>query len=211
MGRRPKHVDEVERLLDSGYSVKDIIRTTNISQSTVYRVVDKLKKEARYDFKHLMEHDYLWKYQKTIQNLDLTIKQCNEEIETIKQKYNSLEIITMNEFENLPDAKASTKALLLGTLATIQSNRTNEMIKLCAQRDKASEIKAKTYNQGPVVNAIDEWVNGGTAQMGELPRVKELDSEDIKPSKLNKKESKEEIDLITDEESAVLREMEDDR
>lgn len=213
MGRRPQHVDAVESLLDVGYSVKDIIRDTNISQSTIYRVIDKLKKEARYDFKHLMEHDYLWKYQKTLQNFDLTIKECNMEISKMKNKYDSLEIITMNEFESLSDSRAGTKALLLSNLTTIQSNRSNELVKLTTQRDKATELKAKTYNQGPVVNAIDEWVNNNHPSGGELPRLKELDTLSDKSEEMISPEEPKHINEgteISKEDLEVLKEMEKD-
>ena len=225
MGRRPQHVDEVERMLDAGYSVKDIVRTTNISQPTVYRVLNKLKKEARYDFKNLMSEDYLWKYLKTLQNFDLTIKQCNNEIDYMKSKYDTLEKNTNELIKLLPDSKAGTKAMLMANLTSIQSNRTNEIVKLCAQRDKASETKAKVYNQGPVVNAIDEWVNGGNAKQADLPELKLSSSDDTAegtttaltdhdttdddtPSRLNKSVS---INTSDDEEDRkIIEEMKKD-
>ncbi len=184
MGRAPKYHDDIERLLSYGYNAKDVSEELNIGIATVYRVLAKLKKQARYDFKNLMSEDYLWKYQKTLENFDKTIRQCNEEITAMKKRYIELEAKINLEITSLNDKKAITKATLLQSLINIQSNRSNELAKLTAQRDKASDMKAKVYNAGPVVNAIDQWINQTTPTNGELPKVDELDKLIDKPQPL---------------------------
>ena len=72
MTRRGKYFEEIQHLLEIGYEPKQIIKITGCSKATVYRIVDKLKTEARYEFKNLLQHDYLWKYQKTIENFSGT-------------------------------------------------------------------------------------------------------------------------------------------
>ncbi|KKN46005.1 hypothetical protein LCGC14_0676990 [marine sediment metagenome] len=208
MGRRPTHVDEIERLLDTGYNAKEIIKNTNISSATVYRVIDKLKRSARFEFKNLFKDDFLYKYWQTLGNFDKTIKECNEEIEVVKSKYAAIEFQIMEAMEGLSSKQAVSKAHLLANLISCQSSRTNELIKLVGARDKASDAKARVYNQGPVVNALDEWVNRTTPTMAELPKIAEL--ENIEPSKLNTSESNDISDEISDEDRKVLEEMEDD-
>ena len=223
MGRPPKYVDEVEKLLRDGWSVKDIVSNTNISKSTVYDVLAKMKKSARYNFKELMTEDYLWKYENTLDNFDRTIRECNEEMELVKSKYAVIESKINLQIVGLSDSKAMVKANLLANLISCQSSRTNEIIKLCAQRDRASDLKARVYNAGPVVNAIDEWINKTTPPMGELPRVGELEKIDppdpktsvedevgeneITPSKLNSEALHK---TPSEEDLKTLREMKED-
>jgi uncharacterized membrane protein len=175
LARESAYFKEIERLLGIGYEAKHIMKISGIPQTTVYRIVDKLKKEARYDFKNLMEHDYLYKYQMNIENFSKTIQESNEEIEKINKKYNTLELMTMDELNSCPMDKVIARATLLSNLTNIQSNRTNELQKMINQRDKATELKAKVYNQGPVVYAVNEWINSKPPPMGEQPRLKELD------------------------------------
>ena len=66
MTRQSKYFAEIERLLKIGYEPKHIMALTNIPKPTVYRIVDKLRKEARYDFNNLMEKDFLYKYQQNL-------------------------------------------------------------------------------------------------------------------------------------------------
>lgn len=171
MGRQPKYVDKVEQLLDDGWTVKDIVNRTNIGRSTVYNVLTKLKKRARYDFKNLMTEDYLWQYQKTLENFTKTIRQCNEKIDTIDKRYDAIQALTMKDLENTPETKHMARATLINNLITIQSNRTNELQKMVTARDKAADNKARVYNAGPVVNSIDEWVRQTNPAAGEVPRI----------------------------------------
>lgn len=210
-GRPEKYNEEVERLIDNGWTIKDIVSKTNISQATVYRVLDKLKRRARHDFKNLMQHDFLWKYQKTLENYDKTVRQCNEQIDSLKIEYNQLKQLTLMDLENTPDNKHMARATLLSNLINIQSNRTNELQKLVTARDKASDSKAKVYNQGPVVNAIDEWVQKNTPSLGELPRIPELDSDEFKvTTKLNTTEETNNVIKMTEDDIKTLEEMNKD-
>lgn len=218
MGRTPKYVDEVEKLLRNGWGVKDIVKNTNISKSTVYDVLAKMKKRARYNFKELMTEDYLWKYENTLDNFDKTIREMNEEVEIVKNKYAIIESKINMEIGRLSDKQAMVKSNLLANLISCQSSRTNELIKLSAQRDKASDLKAKVYNAGPVCNAIDEWINKTSPEKGELPKIAELKKIDTEsepninepkslPEPLNKEDTTKEpsqADLDT------LKEMEDE-
>jgi len=213
MTRESKYFKEIERLLGIGYEPRDIIKITGIPRTTVYRVVDKLRRESRIEFKNLMRDDFLYKYQLTLENYSKTIQECNEEIVSMKKKYASLELLNMQALEGIPESKPMAKATLLANLNNIQSNRTTELTRLVAQRDKASTEKAKVYNQGPVVNAVHEWVNSNPPPMGELPRIPELDKVNpppkTEPTKLN---SQKDIDNAKDneEDERVMREMEDE-
>jgi len=175
MSRKSKYFKEIERLLDIGYEPKHIMKMTGIPKTTVYRIVEKLKTEARGDFKQTMSHNYLWMFQMNLANYSKTIQECNEEIVRMNRKYDSLELLNMNALEGIAESKPMAKATLLANLTNIQSNRTSELTRLVAQRDKASTEKAKVFNQGPVVYAINEWVNSKPPPMGELPRLPELD------------------------------------
>jgi len=157
-----------------------------------------------------MKEDYLWKYQKTLANFDKTIKECNDEIELIREEYNDTQLQLKEAIKELQLPRQSmVKSNLLSNIITSQSNKTNELIRLTSQRDKASDLKARVYNQGPVVNAIDEWVNRTTPAMGELPKIGELEDLAEKPPKLNKTDAEDKVQL-TDEDKEVLKEMEED-
>ncbi len=60
MGRKALYFKEIEHLLSVGYEAKDIIKITNIPRGTVYRIVDKLREEAKINFDQLMTKDYLY-------------------------------------------------------------------------------------------------------------------------------------------------------
>ena len=47
MGRKALYFKQVEHLLSVGYEAKDIVKITNIPKGTVYRIVDKLREEAK--------------------------------------------------------------------------------------------------------------------------------------------------------------------
>lgn len=161
MSRRSSYFKEVERLLDMGMEPKQIIKVTGIPKSTVYDIREKLREEAKYDFDELMGKDYLWKYQQTISNYSKTIQESNEEIEELKKKYEDLEVELREELASIPIDKYIARATILNTIASLPSAKASDMQRLMQQRDKASEMKAKTYNQGPVVFAINNWLKTG--------------------------------------------------
>lgn len=206
---------EIERLMDLGYEAKHISKMTNIPTGTVYRVVDKLRKEARFDFKDLMSKDYLYKFQQTMENFSKTIQVCNEEIARIDEKYDVLEFRMLETIEQLQmPRQAVTKANLLLGLLAVQNSRNTEKLKLMIQRDRATEQKAKMYNQGPVVNAIDELFqkyqpeNADIPTIGELKMVEEI-REEYSPSQRNK-EDLNMVQNLNEEDMDALREMEED-
>lgn len=185
MARKSAYFKEVERLLKIGYEPTDIIKMTGIPKSTVYRLTEKLQAEGLRIFKRTMSHDFIWKYQMNMENISQTIQQLNEEMVICKAKYDEIEsdIDQAIELLSLPK-QSSVHANLLMAKISCQSSRTNELIKLTAQRDKATESKAKLFNQGPVVNAVHEWVNSSPPPMGqtphlELPKPPELNSNQI--------------------------------
>ncbi len=216
MGRGSKYFKEIQHLLEIGYEPKQIVEITGCSRRTVDRVTHKLKTEARYEFKTLLTEDYLWKYQKTLENYSKTIQQCNEELVSMNLEYAIIRQKVISELEITPDAKGMTKATLLTNLANLQSSRTNEMIKLTAQRDRATSEKARVYNQGPVVYAMDEWVNRTNPTAGELPTITEVNKIYDKPQALNKEYTvRGDANIpkpvkITAEDEAVLKEMDEE-
>ena len=211
MARKSSYFKEVERLLRVGYEPSDIIKMSGIPKATVYRLINKLQVESRYEFKRTMSHNFLWKYQQNMENFSRTIQEMNEEIEIVKAKYADFEQLILSSIEELVIPKQSmVKASLLMALISCQSSRTNELIKLAQQRDKATEGKAKLFNQGPVVNAVHEWVNSAPPPAGILPHIPELDTirdEEEKPilAKLNSITLTEE----EEEELRIQKEMED--
>ena len=156
MGRKALHFKEIEHLLSVGYEAKDIVKITNIPKGTVYRIVDKLREEAKLNFDQLMTKDYLYKYQMNLDNYSKTIIQCNEEIATINTKYDQLEGMVMVDLESCPTDKYLARSTYLANLINIRNNRTIEIQKLVAQRDKSSEMKARIFNSGPVVYRINQ-------------------------------------------------------
>lgn len=214
MARKSAYFKEIERLLKIGYEPADIIKKSGISKPTVYRIINKLQIDSRYEFKRTMSHHFLWKYQQNMENFSRTIQEMNEEIEIVKAKYDEIEQSIKESIEELVIPKQSmTKATLLQGLISCQSSRSNELIKLAQQRDKATEGKAKLFNQGPVVHAVHEWVNSAPPPMGVLPSIPELDNlREEKPPILGEL-AKLNTTTLTEEEEEELRiqkEMEDE-
>ncbi len=168
MTRKAKYFQEVERLLDHGLEPKQIIKVTGIPESTVYWVRKKLREEARLDFKELMSEDYIWKYQKTLENYSKTIQQMNDAIAEAKQRYAAKEAELREELAGIPSDKYMARATILQAIVAIEGQKNQDLVKLTAQRDKATESKARTYNQGPVVYAVDEWLRTGNANQPEI-------------------------------------------
>ena len=174
MGRKALHFKEIEHLLSVGYEAKDIVKITNIPKGTVYRIVDKLREEAKINFDQLMTKDYLYKYQMNLDNYSKTIVQCNEEIVIINAKYDQLERLVMEDLESTPPDKYLARSTYLANLINIRNNRTIEIQKLIAQRDKSSEMKARIFNSGPVVYRINQVVENKILQPEMLNEQKPL-------------------------------------
>jgi hypothetical protein len=220
MGRKALHFKEIEHLLSVGYEAKDIVKITNIPKGTVYRIVDKLREEAKLNFDQLMTKDYLYKYQMNLDNYSKTIIQCNEEIATINTKYDQLEGMVMVDLESCPTDKYLARSTYLANLINIRNNRTIEIQKLVAQRDKSSEMKARIFNSGPVVYRINqvfenripqpEMFNEQTAKPIEFVNnaIHQEDMiTDIKGEMIDAVES-ESAATVSEEDLQVLREME---
>ena len=172
MGRKALHFKEIEHLLSVGYEAKDIVKITNIPKGTVYRIVDKLREEAKINFDQLMTKDYLYKYQMNLDNYSKTIVQCNEEIVIINAKYDQLERLVMEDLESTPPDKYLARSTYLANLINIRNNRTIEIQKLIAQRDKSSEMKARIFNSGPVVYRRNQVVENKVLQPEMLNEAK---------------------------------------
>ena len=220
MGRKALHFKEIEHLLSVGYEAKDIVKITNIPKGTVYRIVDKLREEAKLNFDQLMTKDYLYKYQMNLDNYSKTIIQCNEEIATINTKYDQLEGMVMVDLESCPTDKYLARSTYLANLINIRNNRTIEIQKLVAQRDKSSEMKARIFNSGPVVYRINqvfenripqpEMFNEQTAKPIEFVNnaIHQEDTiTDIKGEIIDAVES-ESAATVSEEDLQVLKEME---
>ena len=187
------------------FTHKETSKITNIPKGTVYRIVDKLREEAKINVDQLMTKDYLYKYQMNLDNYSKTIVQCNEEIKTINAKYDQLERIVMESLEVCPPDKYLARSTYLANLINIRNNRTIEIQKLIAQRDKSSEMKAKIFNSGPVVYRINQVVENKVLQP-------EMLSEQTMPEQTieEKVENIEESDVISEEDLQVLKEMQED-
>ena len=205
MGRKAVYIKQIEHLLSVGYEAKDIVKITNIPKGTIYRIVDQLREEAKTNFDQLMTKDYLYKYQMNLDNYSKTIIQCNIEIDTINTKYDQLEGIVMVDLESCPTDKYLARSTYLANLINIRNNRTIEIQKLIAQRDKSSEMKAKIFNSGPVVYRINQVVENKVLQPEMLknqePRVEFVNNTHI--------EEKIKDDIISKEDLQVLKEMEE--
>ncbi len=200
MGRKSKWADEVERLVDIGYDPKQIVKKTGLAQSTVYKHIEKLRTQARFRFSNLMSKDYLYQYFKVLDNFAMTIQQCNEELDLTYQRYDTLEIQLNTAVDELDHQKHPiAHSAMLGQLIQIQNSRENAVVRLTAQRDKASDLKAKVYNAGPVVSAIDNWVRDNTPSVAELPQLNMIEPND----KVEKSPE------ISEEDMKILREMDE--
>ena len=220
MGRKALHFKEIEHLLSVGYEAKDIVKITNIPKGTVYRIVDKLREEAKINFDQLMTKDYLYKYQMNLDNYSKTIVQCNEEIVIINSKYDQLERLVMEDLESTPPDKYLARSTYLANLINIRNNRTIEIQKLIAQRDKSSEMKARIFNSGPVVYRINQVVENKVLQPEMLNDAKapelvefvndSVHQEDTSTTNIKGEEVKEvaEEPTISAEDLQVLKEME---
>ena len=202
MARRSKYFKTVEHLLDTGYEAKDICKISGIPRATVYRIVDKLREEAKINFKDLMEKDYLYKYQRNLEELSKTVVECNEEIVKVHAKYDELDETTQEALDVVEQNKHISKAHLISNLISCRSSRTTEIIKLIAQRDKASEAKASLYNKGPVVYRINEFVQH------KLPNVPPMLATGITVSEAPMNVP--EINDISDDDQRILDEMDRD-
>jgi len=146
-----------------------------------------------------------------LDNYSKTIVQCNEEIKTINTKYDQLERIVMESLEVCPPDKYLARSTYLANLINIRNNRTIEIQKLIAQRDKSSEMKAKIFNSGPVVYRINQVVENKVLQPEMLSE--QSTQERTMPELVNNTEKVEEIvenDVISEEDLQVLKEMEED-
>ena len=220
MGRKALHFKEIEHLLSVGYEAKDIVKITNIPKGTVYRIVDKLREEAKINFDQLMTKDYLYKYQMNLDNYSKTIIQCNEEIVIINAKYDQLERLVMEDLESTPPDKYLARSTYLANLINIRNNRTIEIQKLIAQRDKSSEMKARIFNSGPVVYRINQVVENKVLQPEMLNEVKapelvEFVNDSVHQEDTNIKGTEDTvveeavvIESISEEDLQVLKEME---
>ena len=92
-------------------------------------------------------------------------------------------------------------------LINIRNNRTIEIQKLIAQRDKSSEMKAKIFNSGPVVYRINQVVENKVLQP-EMLNEQKPPIEFV--NNAEKVENTEENDVISEEDLQVLKEMEED-
>ncbi len=207
MGRKALYVKEVEHLLSVGYEAKDIVKITNIPKGTVYRIVDKLREEAKINFDQLMTKDYLYKYQMNLENYSKTIVQCNEEIKKVNQKYDQLEQVVMESLELCPPDKYIARSAYMTNLINIRNNRTIEIQKLISQRDKSSEMKAKIFNSGPVVYRINQVVENKVLQPEMLSEQTMPEPEPIPLPEIEPEVKSEEI---SEEDLKVLKEMEED-
>lgn len=220
MGRKALHFKEIEHLLSVGYEAKDIVKITNIPKGTVYRIVDKLREEAKINFDQLMTKDYLYKYQMNLDNYSKTIIQCNEEIVIINAKYDQLERLVMEDLESTPPDKYLARSTYLANLINIRNNRTIEIQKLIAQRDKSSEMKARIFNSGPVVYRINQVVENKVLQPEMLneakaPELVEFVNDSVHQEDTNIKGTEDTvveeavvIESISEEDLQVLKEME---
>ena len=154
-----------------------------------------------------MTKDYLYKYQMNLDNYSKTIIQCNIEIDTINVKYDELEKVVMESLELCPIDKYIARSAYMTNLINIRNNRTIEIQKLIAQRDKSSEMKAKIFNSGPVVYRINQVVENKVLQPEMLNKQEpQIELE----NNTEKVEIIEENNVISDEDLQVLKEMEED-
>lgn len=203
-------MDIVESMLRNGWEARDIHKQTNLPRSTVYAKVKKLKKEARYDFDKVMNEDYLWLYQMNLMNYSRTIKQLNEEIERVNKKYDELEIITREALEAVEDGKHVGKSNLIANLIAINNSRANDMAKLTQQRDRASEMKARLFNQGPVVHNMAEWLKLTSSVDKKVLPVLENQKKQLNVISVVDMKELPFVEDMSEEDMDIIREMEND-
>lgn len=207
---RTKIGKEVERLIDNGYGdPRALSQQTGLSVRQCNRYLRKFKLEAKVRFDSLMSEDYLYLYYNTIDNFSRTIQQCNEELKTLHTKYDDLEVQISEAVNELDKQKHPiAHSAMLGQLIQIQNSRENSVVRLTAQRDKASDLKAKVYNAGPVVAALDQWVRDNTPKAGEIPELN-TSLGNIKAS--TSAEEDDESSEISEEDAKVIKEMEEEK
>jgi len=206
---RTKIGKEVERLIDNGYGdPRTLSQQTGLSVRQCNRYLRKFKLEAKVRFDSLMSEDYLYQYYNVLDNFSKTIQQCNKELGTAHKKYDDLEDklnIAVNELDQQKHPIAH--SAMLGQLIQIQNSRENAVVRLTAQRDRASDLKAKVYNAGPVVAALDQWVRDNTPKAGALVELN-TSIENIKTSTPVEEDDKSEI---SEEDAKVIKEMEEEK
>jgi len=112
----------------------------------------------------------------------------------------------MESLEVCPVDKYIARSAYMTNLINIRNNRTIEIQKLIAQRDKSSEMKAKIFNSGPVVYRINQVVENKVLQ----PEM--LNEQEPRIELVNNTEKVEEIvqdNAISEEDLQVLKEMEE--
>ena len=171
MNKKAKYKQEVIRLLEMGFEAKDIELLTNIPHATVYRYVDKLRTEARYDFETLMEKDFLYKYGLNLQNYAKSIQECNAELALIDNKYKVREKEVRELMDELPEKAVMVKSNYMAQIIQLDAQKSNEKLRCIAQRDRSTELKAKVYNAGPVVRAVEQFVNQNISAKGDEPQL----------------------------------------
>jgi len=196
----------VEKLIDDGYvDIIALSQKTGLSERQCRRYLDKHRSEAKGRFDKLMTGgDYLYQYYNVLDNFSKTIQQCNEELNVSNAKYDELEQQIDEALDELDLPKqALAKAQLLGQLVQIQNSRENAVVRITGQRDKATDLKAKVYNSGPVVNAIDNLFRNKTqdAEVSQLNTGEES---------INVLELAEPKDKISEEDAKIIKKMDDE-
>lgn len=205
MSKSKKMAGIIEKLIDNGYGdIRSLSQQTGLSERQCRRYLDKFTADARYRFDNLMSKDYLYQYYNTLDNFSKTIQQCNEELARMSTKYDGLENKISTAVDDLDQVKHPiAHSAMLGQLIQVQNSREGAVVRLTAQRDKASDLKAKVFNAGPVVSALDQWVRNNTPKAGQLPELNMSDEN-------NKAMPEEKKETISAEDQKVIDEMEKD-
>lgn len=207
---RTKIGKEVERLIDLGYGdPKALSQQTGLSERQCHRYLHEFRIKAKVRFDNLMDEDYLYQYYNTLDNFSRTIQQCNEELIKLHTKYDDLEVQISEAVNELDKQKHPiAHSAMLGQLIQVQNSRENAVVRLTAQRDKASDLKAKVYNAGPVVAALDQWVRDNTPKAGALVELN-TSLKNIKTSTPVEEDDK--SSEISEEDAKVIKEMDEEK
>jgi len=208
--KKNEQMDIIEGMLRNGWEAKDIYKQTNLPRSTVYAKVSKLKREARYDFDKVINEDYLWLYQMNLMNYSRTIKEVNEEIERVNKKYDELEKITMEALQAVEERKHLGKSNFISNLITINNCRANDLAKLTQQRDRASEMKARLFNQGPVAHRTAEYLKITMNSTREILPILEKQKKQLNVISVVDMKELPVLDSMSEEDKEILKEMEND-
>lgn len=155
MARKAKYFAEVKKLFEMGAEVNQIVKLTNIPHSTVYRIIAKLSSEATNDFQRLVSGEFLLRYFENMKNISKTIFDMNVRLENVDQQYTALENELRAELAQIPTNRNMERVSLYSLITQLHINKSHEIERLSNRRDKASEIKAKLLNDGPVAHAIN--------------------------------------------------------